>query len=237
MDFFKQLINFVILASSLVALVSGQCTFRDQCSCTMADGGLIDLTSLGNQNQLPAFPDTYAMDGYFYSYNPCYSFIEGACTNAAACQIIGDQSAQYQIGDANSAMFDFDGINVHVKYSSTDSTGLTRNLDVTLVCDMSGQPASFQPQGETGGLDYAFTLTTICACPNGCGAPPPTDPFTTTAGPGPRPDNSGSNDDGGISTGSILCIVMASNSRTRKSARDIKCEFVNLKMFHRTLDA
>lgn len=31
---------------------------------------------------------------------------------------------------------------------------LNRNLDVTLVCDMSGQPASFQPQGETGGLDY-----------------------------------------------------------------------------------
>lgn len=56
-------------------------------------------------------------------------------------------------------------------------------------------------------LKQAFTLTTICACPNGCGAPPPTDPFTTTAGPGPRPDNSGSNDDGGISTGSILCIV------------------------------
>ncbi|XP_048754180.2 uncharacterized protein LOC125665540 [Ostrea edulis] len=210
MDFFKQLINFVILASSLVTLTSGQCTYRDQCSCTMADGGLLDLSSLGKQDQTPAFADSFASDGYFYSFNPCYSFIEGACTNAALCQISGDQSLQYQIGDSTSTAFDFDGTNVHVKYTSTDSTGLTRTGDVTLLCDQSGQPASFQPQGEISSLNYGFTLTTKCACSNGCGGgPPPPNPTTKPPpGPGPGPDNSGSDDDGGLGIGTILCIAV-----------------------------
>ncbi|XP_061185561.1 cation-dependent mannose-6-phosphate receptor-like [Saccostrea echinata] len=207
MELLKLLSTFVILVSSHVAVTFGQsCTYRDQCSCTMDDGSLIDLSSLGNQDQTPAFADSFASDGYFYSYNPCYSFIEGSCINAAACQISGDQSAQYQLGDATSTSYSFDGTNVHFLYSSTDSTGLTRNVDVTLICDQSGQPAYFAPAGEVGSLNYAFSLTTKCACPNGCGGGPPPSPTGPT--PNPKPNNSGPDDESGISIGTILCIAV-----------------------------
>ncbi|XP_022304253.2 uncharacterized protein LOC111111521 [Crassostrea virginica] len=190
---------------SVVTSVFGQCTYRDQCSCTLSDGSVIDLSTLGNQDQTPAFADSFAADGYFYSYNPCYSFIEGSCMNAAACQISGDQSMQYQTGDASSVSFSFDGTNAHALYSSTDSLGTTRNTDVTLICDQSGGSAYFSPQGEISTLNYGFTLTTKCACPNGCGGgPPPTQPTQPVPGP---PGKTGS-DDGGISTGTILCIAV-----------------------------
>uniref|UniRef100_K1QA43 Uncharacterized protein n=1 Tax=Magallana gigas TaxID=29159 RepID=K1QA43_MAGGI len=167
---------FVIFLSAFVTAVFGQCTYRDQCSCSLSDGSIIDLSTLGNQDQTPAFPDSFATDGYFYSYNPCYSFIEGSCMNAAACQISGDQSTQYQIGDATSVTYSYDGTNVHALYSSTDSQGLT-------------------------------SLTTKCACPNGCGAgPPPTNP-TNPPGP-PGPSGPSESDDSGISTGTILCIAV-----------------------------
>lgn len=201
---------FVIFLSAFVTAVFGQCTYRDQCSCSLSDGSIIDLSTLGNQDQTPAFADQFAADGYFYSYNPCYSFIEGSCMNAAACQISGDQSTQYQIGDATSVTYSYDGTNVHALYSSTDSQGLTRNVDVTLVCDQSGQPPYFSPQGEVSSLNYAFSLTTKCACPNGCGAgPPPTNPTNPTNPPGPPgPSGPSGSDDSGISTGTILCIAV-----------------------------
>ena len=50
--------------------------------------GVINLTSIGFQNGQPRFRDLSpsSNSSYIYSFNPCYSFMENTCQNAAVCQ-------------------------------------------------------------------------------------------------------------------------------------------------------
>ena len=50
--------------------------------------GVINLTSIGLQNGQPRFRDVSSISSTFYKYsfNPCYSFVESNCQNAAVCQ-------------------------------------------------------------------------------------------------------------------------------------------------------
>jgi len=67
------------------------------CYATLADNscifehpinGVINLTSIGLRNGEPRFRDlsTSLSPYYTYSFNPCYSFMEKGCQNAAVCQ-------------------------------------------------------------------------------------------------------------------------------------------------------
>ncbi|KAK3108779.1 hypothetical protein FSP39_015610 [Pinctada imbricata] len=153
------------------------------------------------------FPDNYATDGYFYSYNPCSGFNEGSCSNVAGCQVSGDQASQYTIADPTSATFSYDGTNAHVAYSHTDGSGFQRNFDVTLQCDQTADPPTFVASGEGSTGQYSATLTSKCACPNVCGSAPP--PQTTTHSPGHN-GGSGGVEEGGLTIGSWLCIIFFS---------------------------
>ncbi|XP_033761899.1 uncharacterized protein LOC117343583 [Pecten maximus] len=204
-----------------LSLVSGTCaltcTQRDLCSCTMDDGsGDVDVSTLGKQDGTAMFQDMASVDGQIYSLNLCYPFNELTCANAAACQILSDGSASYQIGDATNVGFEVDTLNqVHIKYTNIDQgSGLTRTTDVTLVCNPTADPPLVSADGETapGSVTYLFTANSKCACPGGCGGgPPPPDPTTTKGpgpNPGPQPSTGGSS--GGISIGTILVIVALS---------------------------
>ncbi|OWF35125.1 putative mannose 6-phosphate receptor-like protein C530.09c [Mizuhopecten yessoensis] len=199
-----------------VVLVTGThaatCTQKDLCSCSMDDGsGDIDVSSLGKQDGTAMFQDMASSDGTIYSLNLCYPFNEMACANAAACQILADGSASYQIGDATNVGFETDTLNqVHIKYTNIDQgSGLTRTTDVTLVCNPSADPPMATADGETapGSVTYLFTVNTKCGCPGQCGGgPAPPDP-TTTKGPNPGPGPAPNTSSEGISIGTILVIV------------------------------
>jgi hypothetical protein len=50
--------------------------------------GVINLTSVGSRNGQARFRDLSPGSGssFMYSFNPCYSFTENNCQNAAVCQ-------------------------------------------------------------------------------------------------------------------------------------------------------
>ncbi|XP_065909760.1 uncharacterized protein [Dysidea avara] len=151
----------------LVSLTRGQmtCTPDPQhpsCACTLDDGTRIDLRSVGNQGGLPAF--TVIDSSYQYTYNPCYSFTSGSCENVAVCQTDSGgtgRSVAVQAGVTYSS----DGTNVVMNYGG----GLgDRSAVVTLKCGTGGSTLSYD--GEQTRLEYSFTLTSPCACPNQCGS-------------------------------------------------------------------
>ena len=73
---------FLIFSFCYTTLADNSCKFEHPIR------GVIDLSSIGFRNGQPHFrnlssiPDAY----YTYSFNPCYSFTELGCTNAAICQ-------------------------------------------------------------------------------------------------------------------------------------------------------
>ncbi|XP_060086203.1 uncharacterized protein LOC132565574 [Ylistrum balloti] len=214
----KWTISVTIMSLVLVTYTSAlTCTQKDLCSCSLDDGsGDIDVSTIGNQDGTAMFADMISSDGQKYSLNLCYPFNELSCSNAAACQVMTDGSASYQIGDASNVGFEIDSLNqVHVKYTNIDQgSGLTRTTDVTLVCNPGADPPLASADGETapGSVTYLFTVNTKCGCPGQCGSgPAPPDP-TTTKGPGPDPGpgpkTGGSSD--GISIGTVLVIVALS---------------------------
>lgn len=67
------------------------------CSATLADNscvfehpikGIINLTSVGLRNGQARFRNlsTTSSSSFTYSFNPCFSFTENNCENAAVCQ-------------------------------------------------------------------------------------------------------------------------------------------------------
>ncbi|XP_060578370.1 cation-dependent mannose-6-phosphate receptor-like isoform X2 [Ruditapes philippinarum] len=161
----------------------------------MDDGsGKVDLTRLGNSDNTPKFKDVlYSDEGYYYSYNPCGGFDEGACSNAAVCVSNQDKSEQQQIGDASRAAFKWDDDSNNVIAAYTSGKGVLRLSTVNLICDPNACTPTFQPEGEQGAGQFEMTLTTVCACPGKCGPNGP----TSCSGSGSS----------GLSGGSILLIA------------------------------
>lgn len=178
---------------SRVHVLARDCVGRDQCSCVFDDDkSLIAINSLGNTDLTPRFKDVSSNDGSTYSYNPCYPFSEGddTCTNAAACET----SLGSIIGEAQTAQFQYSGSDVVVGYSA--GHGILTLTQVTLKCDPHACTPSIVAEGSQGLNLYTFTLTTVCACPNGC----------TEDGP----VNCSSKSPGGIGGGAVVLIIFFS---------------------------
>lgn len=170
------------------------CNQNSQCKCTYDDGGVVDLTSLGNTDNTPRFKDILSSsEGNFYSYNPCTPFQEEECTDAAVCIINPDKTQSITIGDAAKAAFkyDDDSGNLIAGYTSGDITNL-RLSEIILKCDQSACDPEISADGQQNAGFFQMTLTSVCACPNGCSAS------------GPK------NCSSGISVGTILCILAVS---------------------------
>lgn len=151
--------------------------------CVWADtskGGIIDLQSIANKDGTARFLDKPAPDTFLYSYNPCFGFTEGTCTNAFVCQATATKDEYYLTGAVSN------GVQV-----SQDSKGRTilhyqaiteiqRNSYVTLICDMNAHEPSMVALGDVSYAEYHMELTTKCACPNGCSGSGPD--FSITIG-------------------------------------------------------
>lgn len=173
-----------------------QCNQIDSCSCEYDDGsGKVDLSSIGGQTGVPLIQDVPHTDSYAYSFNPCFPFTEGSCVNAAGCQIDQTQFIYYNIGDANSVTFSYNGQNLIGTYTSDDQK---RTSVVTYMCDPTVDPPLTTVIGETSSSKYEFTIVSKAACPqSGPPGPSPTD--------GPTVEVSVS-----LTTGSILTIIFFS---------------------------
>ncbi|XP_022099027.1 uncharacterized protein LOC110983780 isoform X2 [Acanthaster planci] len=163
-----------------------KCTKIDDCSCKLSDGKRIDIRSIGYQGkQAPRFnfrPDP--LGNWEYAFNPCYDFSNTYCKDVIACQKNNQES--YGLGSASSAVWGDNGKQYIITY--TDDL---RTTIVDLVCSTASQPTlDVLGQTDASKTNYYFTLTSKCACPDGCQAPTP-------------PSSSG------LSSGSILCIIFS----------------------------
>ncbi|XP_045167386.2 uncharacterized protein LOC123530697 [Mercenaria mercenaria] len=136
------------------------------CMCNFTDGsGMVDLRSLGNKDNTPRFKDINGTDGYMYSYNPCYAFIEGGCNNAAVCLL--RNGSQKQIGDVGTATFQYvDDQNDILAFYTIRQFG-TASI-VRLTCDLKAVEPVFKAFGELTVGFYSSQLSSVCACPGLC---------------------------------------------------------------------
>ncbi|XP_064648429.1 uncharacterized protein LOC135500728 [Lineus longissimus] len=171
---------------------SKSCVTDGPCSCTYDDGsGTVDISSVGNTDGTPRLKDKLADDGvYLYSYNPCRPFSEGdKCTNVAVCEVLDNDGTFYYTpaGAQDGAQFGTEGSDLKVTYkSSPDQFSYITN--VILKCDetVTGDP-TWQVPGTQPDFSIKLVMTHKCNCPGHCGSE------------GPHT--------GGLSVGSILCII------------------------------
>lgn len=180
------------------------CIKQDQCSCTFDDGsGTVDLSNLGSQSGDPLIKNKTALDGYQYSFNPCYPFKEGSCRNAAACQFDNLLLVFTNIGDSEKVTFSFDGKDVVANYTSNDGT---KTSTVTYVCSPVAKTPKIQVKGEVPpySSDYVFRITSKDVCPNGASTKSTSIPSPTDGPPGPPGSVTVKS---GLSTGWVLTII------------------------------
>ncbi|XP_066277591.1 uncharacterized protein [Branchiostoma lanceolatum] len=150
-----------------------ECRQVDHCSCLMSDGsGKIELHSLAR----PDNPYKIDHNNYTYLYSPCQAMrnATGECKDAASvCQQFDEGGIGYNYGTADSASFYYDPNTKQVKISYRYfESNMTRNSNVDLVCDPGQRERPlFGYQGSDPFL-MNFKLTSVCACPGGCLAPP-----------------------------------------------------------------
>lgn len=194
------LLLIMLMSFYLQNVRTQNCDKHGACSCKLTSGGIVDITSLGKTDNTPRFKDiSYQTEQDYYSYNPCFPFTEGQCTDAAVCVLNSDKSQSIQIGDASSEGFKYDPDtnNVIVAYTSGDPTNL-RLSEVILVCDQKAYEPQLMTNGQQPSGEFLLTLTTICACPDGCSS---TGPNTTKT----------SVNNSAISAGSIFLIVISAS--------------------------
>ncbi|XP_052813708.1 uncharacterized protein LOC128240840 [Mya arenaria] len=189
-----------LLLTNRVSCQTKRCDTVDQCSCKFEDGTVVDLTSLGNTDNTPRFKDLSSEEGNYYSYNPCKGFTEKSCSAAATCILNSDKSESIQIGDANNAAFAYNTEEDAVVVAYTSGTIRDLRLsEVILKCDQSACSPTVVANGAQDAGEFKYTLTSVCACPDGC----------TSKGP----KNCGGGSGGGasgLSIGSAICITLFS---------------------------
>ncbi|CAH1793567.1 unnamed protein product [Owenia fusiformis] len=192
-----------LLGLFLVCLVGvthgiSSCTQSDSCTCKSDTGGVIDLKPLAKNDNTPKYKDVDSPTaGQQYSYNPCYGFDEGACSGVASCENVGSNS-YFDAGTPTTATFavekgsdlkqlapmDIPDDNlVTITYTSSD---ITRQTKVILICEGTEKfsvDALLTNPDTTYQWLYIYVLRAPQACPGG---------------------------GGGLSAGSILCIVFVS---------------------------
>ncbi|KAK3609322.1 hypothetical protein CHS0354_026242 [Potamilus streckersoni] len=150
MEMYGVLRIILTLTSYIVLCTRGQgtsCKTKGRCKCVFDDGKAINIMSLGNTDSKPRFQDVRGQDEEYYSYNPCYPFTEGDCTDAASCLIDQNLQKQIKIGNADTANFFYDAATqlVIVQYASGRLTTL-----VLLICDHSAIAPVYVPIGSLG---------------------------------------------------------------------------------------
>lgn len=143
-----------------------ECLGRDQCSCAFDDDqSIIALNSLANSDLTPRFKDLTSADGAIYSYNPCFPFSEGDCSQAAVCMKATTGQTQ-NIGDAQTAQFAYKNGKLAVGYTSGSVNLAT--TQVILQCDLHACTPTMSVDGKIAPSFYQLTLTSVCACADGC---------------------------------------------------------------------
>jgi len=137
------------------------CKAEDLCSCEMSDGtGTIDLHSLNNPSR-PLRDQTSPSSEFLY--NPCLPVIDPDCYNNSLCEKQG--GSLLPLGLASSAKFVFNKNQLGIQYIRVNNTLSTVNL----LCDHNQRD---EPFFRSVGDGQTFNLYSVCACPDGCGAPP-----------------------------------------------------------------
>jgi len=189
---------FLLSCFLFVHSVAEVCQKLDQCSCKKNSGQIISLWEIdGGSN--PAFKNivTTSPPGtrFLFDWNPCTKFNEGdGCQDVLICQT--DPDVAGHTSPCADSVVDFkvenDGTTT-IKYEElTDKSGYKRTVSINLKCDegqspgdISGVKEDFIPKDSK----YRATLTSRCACDDGC----------------PYPGETGGST--GLSTGSILLIM------------------------------
>ncbi|UJR21026.1 hypothetical protein I4U23_024126 [Adineta vaga] len=164
----QSLTFLLIFGFSTAILADMSCVFN------YAGYGVINITSLGLRNGQPRFRDLSAISSsyYMYSFNPCFSFSENTCQNAAVCQISSDRKTSYTLGTHNSSFWTLDGsMTPTLTYNSQSKT-----VTIRMVCSNTNED-TLEILGEQTVNHYSMLLRSRCACWNGCRDPLP--PSTT----------------------------------------------------------
>ena len=137
-----------------------ECKAKDLCSCEMSDGtGTISLHSLDNPNS-PLQYKASPMDTFLY--NPCSPMTNPQCHNNSLCEEKGE--SLIPLGMAVYSRFVFNNNQLSIQY-----VGMNIISTVNLICDRN---QTDKPIFKALSDGHTFNLYSVCACPNGCGAPP-----------------------------------------------------------------
>lgn len=171
------------------------CTAVDQCTCRTEDGKYISLWDVDRRFTVKDTLDR----GFTYSYRPCsiLSNVGAACDGNLACQTYG--SASFAIAykpQLVKTAYDFSlSLYTFTYTGSTDKpSGTVRKTIIQLKCDPKATVPALDTFFEQPNFVYTSTLTSKCACPGGC--------KRKTPAPTPSKEKSG------LSTGSVLCIIL-----------------------------
>ena len=139
-----------------------ECVGQDLCTCEMSDGsGTINLHSL--DNPLKPMKDE-PNPKQTVLYNPCSAIASPDCGDHSVCEIRSDSIVG--LGYANTARFVGNGIKYLADVGRPSST-------VNLICDYSQRDEPLFRVGETANT---YNVYSVCACPDGCDTPAPSDP-------------------------------------------------------------
>ncbi|CAF3933535.1 unnamed protein product [Rotaria sordida] len=165
--------DIVLLEILGVILIFNIIIADDPCKYETPNKGLIDLSSIGKMDGTPVWKDIPPDKTENYGN-------EKLCTNVAGCQIGKDGRVSYSIGTQASIIWKntLDDMPSLV-YTSADRT---KQLFVDMLCIQSDEH-KLEVHGETKTNEYHMTLSTKCACWNGCkDSPKPTKPNSLTTG-------------------------------------------------------
>ena len=138
-----------------------ECKAIDLCSCEMSDGtGTINLHSLDNGTN-PLRDEVSPMNNFLY--NPCSSITNPDCKVNSLCEDVG--TIRLPLGETYSAKFMQNNTQISIQYTVPNVVTSTVNL----ICDHNQRN---RPFFRAVGDGYTYNLYSVCACPNGCGAPP-----------------------------------------------------------------
>ena len=141
----------------------GECIAKDLCTCEMSDGsGIINLHSLDN----PTSP-MRDRPGPLLSllYNPCSPITAPDCEGSSVCGELGD--SLIYLGSADSARFVHNNGQLSLQY--TIAEGFITST-VNLMCDYGQRDMPFF---RADCNSNTYNVYSVCACPGGCGSPPP----------------------------------------------------------------
>ena len=143
-----------------------ECIAKDLCTCEMSDGsGTINLHSLDN----PTSPMRDSPEPLIsFLYNPCSPI----CDGHSVCEERGD--LVLYLGLSDSARFIHNNDQLSLQYTAAQDN-ITST--VNLMCDYGQRDAPFFRVDCNPNI---YNVYSVCACPGGCGSPPPPPSCTQT---------------------------------------------------------